>query len=224
LPATASSPLEATRGDLGAGVYGLPELRAFVALGGKQKDAEHVLTWLTSILNPVLHRARQADYSFSDLVSLFVVRELLRRGVKPRKIRAAESWLRENEKTDRPFVRQDIKTDGVEVFYRDEIVPAQIEAASRKGQQALREAISDKLTSVNYQDGIAAYWRPAPHVIVDPRVQFGSPVVIGTRIPTDAVYGAVRKLGFDRALRRFDLPAEHLKDAIAFEERIAALQ
>jgi uncharacterized protein (DUF433 family) len=204
------------------GVYGLPELRAFVALDGKPEDGKHVPAWLRSVLNPVLHRPWQADYSFSDLVSLFVVRELIRKGVKPHMIREAEAWMRETEKTDRPFVRDDIKTDGVEVFFRDERVPTQIEAASRKGQQAMREPIKDKLVSVHYQSGSAAFWMPVPGVVVDPRVQFGSPVVEGTRIPTDAVSGVARELGVERAVHRFDLPLALVESAIAFEDRITS--
>jgi uncharacterized protein (DUF433 family) len=220
---TTNPELTPTRSALGTGVYGLPELRAFVALEGTREDGEHVLSWLKAALNPVRHRPRAADYSFSDLVSLFVVRELLRKGVKPHKIREAEAWLRETEKTDRPFVRDDIKTDGVEVFYRDELIPTQIEAASRRGQQTMREPIQDRLTSVGYEGGSAAYWKPAPGVMIDPRVQFGTPVVIGTRVPTEAVSGVARKLDVERAVRRFKLSTEHVQNAIAFEDRLASL-
>lgn len=223
MPTTTNPELTPTRGDLGMGVYGLPELRAFVALDGTSRDSQHVLSWLRSILNPVSHRPRQADYSFSDLVSLFVVRELLREGVKPRTIREAEIWLRETEATDRPFVRDDIKTDGVEVFYRDELIPTQIEAASRRGQQTMREPIKDRLMSIQYQDGSAVYWIPAPGIVIDPRVQFGSPVIEGTRIPTEAVYGVAKELGIERAVRRFDLSTERVENAIAFEDRLASL-
>jgi uncharacterized protein (DUF433 family) len=174
-------------------------------------------------LNPVGHQPWQADYSFSDLVSLFVVRELLERGVSPNKISEAEQWMRTEQGVDRPFVSADIKTDGVEVFYRDEAVPAQIEAASRRGQQTMRELIKDGLSSVEYQHGTAAYWAPMPGVIVDPRVQFGAPVVEGTGVPTQAVYGVTKRLGIERAIRRFGLSADRIRSAIAFEDEVASL-
>ena len=131
--------------------------------------------------------------------------------------------MREQAGIDRPFVSEDIKTDGIEVFYRDEVIPTQIEAASRKGQQTMRELVKDKLTTVHYQKGTAAYWMPMPGIVVDPRVQFGSPVVEGTRVPTGAVYGVTKQLGVEQAIHRFDLPIEHIKSAIAFEDRIASL-
>jgi uncharacterized protein (DUF433 family) len=232
--------IEQTRGDVGQGVYAVEDFRRLLAISDSGQrpvesdrapaarharrarwgDAGH---WLRTALNPVQHAPWRADYSFSDLISLLVVRELLLKGVALHKIKEAEAWLREVEGTDRPFVREDIKTDGVEVFYRDELIATQIEAASRRGQQTMRELIKDRLTSVKYQGGIAAYWRPAPGVVVDPRVQFGEPVVIGTRIPTDAVAGVVKRLGRDRAMRRFDLSAEQIEDAVAFEDRMAAV-
>jgi len=237
--ATADNDIESTRGDLGKGVYALSDLRAYLAFEAAEDDADRadpalawttqrgprpsevVLPWLTQILNPTRHRARNADYSFSDLVSLFVVRELLRKGVRPSRIREAEDFLRRDLKIDRPFVFEDIKTDGVDVFFRDNVIPTQIEAASLSGQQVFREAIKDRLTSVRYTDGTAAYWVPMPGVIVDPRVQFGEPVVEGTRVPTEAVASVARNLGTERAALRFGLGTELVETAISFEQQLA---
>lgn len=223
MPMTTNPELDATRGALGAGVYGLAELRAFLAFSGSPEDAERALPWLTSVLNPAGHRRRQADYSFSDLISLFVVRELLKKGVPQRTIHDAEKWLRAKWGTDRPFVRDEIKTDGVDVFCDDEVIPQQIESANRQGQQTLREAIKDRLTSVRYSDGVAACWVPASGVVIDPRVQFGEPVVKGTRIPTEAVANVAQNLGADRATVRFGLTHDQIVAAVAFENQIASL-
>ncbi len=223
VPATADKDIKSTRGDLGRGVYALSDLRAFVALDGKPADGKNVPRWLTRVLAPVGHQPWQADYSFSDLVSLFVVRELLKKGVHQFTIREAETYLRKKWKTDRPFVSDEIQTDGLRVLVDDEVIAGQIESADLHGQQVMRELVKDRLEHVEYHDGSAAYWLPAPGVVVDPRVQFGAPVVEGTRVPTDAVYGVVRQLGTERAIRRFDLSAKHIEHAIAFEDRLAAL-
>jgi uncharacterized protein (DUF433 family) len=240
VPATDDKHIKSTRGDLGKGVYALSDLRAYLSFDTAPDDADladsarawtttrarrpsdAVLPWLTQILNPTRHRARNADYSFSDLVSLFVVRELLKKGVRPWRIREAEDFLRQDLKIDRPFVFEDIKTDGVDVFYRDNVIPTQIEAASLRGQQVFREAIKDRLTSVRYTDGSAAYWVPMPGVIVDPRVQFGEPVVEGTRVPTEAVANVARNLGTERTALRFGLGTELVETAISFEQQLAA--
>jgi uncharacterized protein (DUF433 family) len=215
--------IETTRGDLGHGIYSLAELRTLVALYGEAKDAKQTAYWLRRALNPVAHKPWQADHSFSDLISLFVVRQLVKRGVSARTIRDAEMHLRDKWKTDRPFACEDLKTDGIEVFCEDEPDAGSIEAASQYGQLAIREVVQEGLASVFYDEGNAAYWVPMKGVLVDPRVQFGEPVVKGTRIPTSAVAGVVRNLGQEEAVLRFSLTTDLLESAVAFEDRIAAL-
>jgi uncharacterized protein (DUF433 family) len=224
VPATADKTIESTRGDLGTGVYALGDLRRFVSFSGTPDEGAKVARWLRTALNPADHHRWQADYSFSDLVSLFVVRELRQKGVSPQTIRAAEDYLRLKWRTDRPFAREDIKTDGVEVLCDDDpdAGPAQIEGAGLRGQQMLRHTIEDSLESVYYSDKVAAYWMPSAGVIVDPRVQFGAPVVAGTRIPTDAVAGVAKALGVERAVRRFDISTDLVESAIQFEDEIAS--
>lgn len=222
MPQAPTPDLASTRGDLGMGVYGLADLRRFLAFSGSPTDAKWATRWLRTALNPVAHERWHADYSFSDLVSLFVVRQLRSKGVRPRTIRDAEKHLRELWKTDRPFAREDIKTDGVEVLCEDNPELGQIEGAGLGGQQIIRQAVESSLESVGYADKVAAYWVPAPGIVVDPRVQFGAPVVQGTRVPTDAVSGVARELGKERAALRFDLSLELVEGAIAFEDRIAS--
>ena len=214
--------LQMTRQELGWGVYELRDLRAFVAFSGVPEDSRRVLPWLTNILNPVRHVARVADYSFSDLISLFVVRELLKKGVQPRTIRDAETYLRRKWRTDRPFVTDEIQTDGRRVFVDDEVVAGQIESADLHGQQVIRELVRERLSRVRYQQGAARSWGPARGVVVDPRVQFGEPVIIGTRLPTEAVAEAVRKQGLEVAAAYLDVDIDDARAALAFEDELAA--
>lgn len=213
------------RNAVGAGLYSLADLRGFIALSSdKPRDGDHVLWWLGHVLNPSSHRAKQPDYSFADLISLFVVRQLIREGVRPRNIRAAETYLRKLWKLERPFVRcETIQTDGKHIWVDQEVIPGQIESADQHGQQALLEPIKASLKSIHFHDGSAAYWTPMAGIIVNPHIQFGEPVVHGTRIPTSAVAGVVRNLGKKEATLRFGLSPKLINSAVAFEERIAAL-
>ena len=225
VPRTIDRELKSTRRDLGWGVYELGDLRAYLAFSGATQDAHQALPWLRTILLPVRHTPHLADYSFSDLISLFVVRELLKKGVWPRTIRDAEVYLRRKWKTDRPFVKDEIKTDGRAVFVDDEVVAGgQIESADRRGQQVMREVISDRLTRVQYNEGSAAYWTPTKGVLVDPRVQFGEPVVEGTRVPTEAVAELAGSMGVDGAALQLGVSQSDALLAIAFEKRLAELR
>ena len=208
---------------LGQGVYSLDELRRYVALGGTPDDARQVTYWLGSVLNPVRRHPRRPDHSFSDLVSVFVVTELRRRGVSAATIRKAETWLRKKWETDRPFVSNEIQTDGRGIYVDDELIAGQIESADRQGQQVMRELVKDRLTHLHYADGTAAYWTPMAAILVDPRVQFGEPVIDGTRVPTAVLADAVRHFGIEAAANRLDVPADAARSAVAFEEKLAAL-
>jgi uncharacterized protein (DUF433 family) len=71
---------------------------------------------------------------------------------------------------------------------------------------------------------IAAYWRPSPDVLVDPRIQFGEPVVYGTRIPTAAIADATHYASLEEIGRQFDLAQTTVESALSFERQLAALR
>jgi uncharacterized protein (DUF433 family) len=219
---------ESTRGDLGQGLYSLGDLRLFVSYFGDRDDGRKATEWwLPGVLNPVGHRRYQTDYSFSDLISLFVVRELLRSGVKPGAIREAEKYLRRRYGTDRPFVSENLATDGTDVYLdgkRATSDPEQIESASKHGQQAMVEPIRDRLRTVRYNDGEADRWVPATHVVVDPAVQFGEPVIAKTRLPTATFVAAVDRMGLSEAAASFDIAPSAAASVIAFERELATLR
>jgi len=209
-----------SRTEIGRGVYSLAELRSYVAFEGSRKEGSRTLDWLTHALNPVERAPRRPNYTFGDLVSLFVVRELRRRGVRVHVIRAAEGFLRRKWKTDRPFVSEEIKTDGRRVFTDDWPGMGQIESADMGGQQVMRELIKDRLTTVEYDDGNAAYWTPMPGILIDPRVQFGEPVIAGTRVPVEAVEGIARRADIETAARRLGISLSAARSARAFSQRL----
>jgi uncharacterized protein (DUF433 family) len=215
-----------TRADLGLGIYSLEDLRTYLAYYADDASTGTLaLTWLTEALNPVPgHVARRPDYAFSDLISLFVVRELRRLGVRMGKIRQAEKHMRKTTGLERPFVHREVMTDGRDVWIvGDE--PHQVEAASGpRGQQASRIALAAYLKSVQYTDNVAATWIPADHVLVSPHVQFGEPVVQGTRVPTAAVADIAASAGSDRAAARLGISQAEADAAIAFQRKLAALQ
>lgn len=210
--------------DLGQGLFSLADLRAYIAFSGTPGDGDRTLRWLTNVLNPVNHHSRRPDYSFGDLISLFVVRELLRKGLKPKTIREAEDYLRRKWKTDRPFVTDELKTDGCGIYVDDELVAGgQIESADKHGQQVMREAVKERLSNVHYDAGSAASWNPARHILVDPRVQFGDPVVDGTRIPTELIADMATYAPVDRIASDMGITATQTKAALNFERHLAAI-
>jgi uncharacterized protein (DUF433 family) len=115
-------------------------------------------------------------------------------------------------------------TDGRDVWIvGDE--RSQVEAASGpRGQQASQVALEAYLKPVQYTDNIAATWTPTEHVLVSPHVQFGEPVVQGTRVPTEAVADIAAAAGAARAAARLDIDQERADAAVAFERQLAAFR
>lgn len=222
--------IRGARGGLNQGLYSLGELRVFLALEGERKDGDRALYWLTNALNPVEHQAKQPDYSFSDLISLFVVRELRRRGVPSSEIAKAERYGRRRFRVDRPFVRHDVATDGCDVCFetdRDSMTPHSVESANREGQRAMVGPIRDQLRSVRYTEGdhgLAYEWAPMDGVVLDPTIQFGAPVIAGTRVLTDDAADIAEELGPDATAERLSIKLADLRAAIKFQRRVAALQ
>lgn len=211
------------RNKLGAGLYSLAELRRYLAWHGSESDALRAPYWLRAGLNPVDREPGRPDYSFADLISLFVVRELGRHGVRLRDIREAEAHLRKLWKTDRPFVSGRIRTDGRCVLVDEDVIaPGQGEAAERGGQQVMVGTIADHLKDVRYRDQEAKLWTPAKGIIVDPEVQFGEPVIEGTRLTTKMVAEFADAWDEKSAARRFDLDPDLVKAAVSFERRSRA--
>jgi uncharacterized protein (DUF433 family) len=206
--------------DLGQGLFSLADLRAYLALSGSGGDSEKALQWLTEVLNPVDHRAKRPDYSFADLISLFVVRELLQKGLRPKTVRDAEAYLRRKWKTARPFVTDGLKTDGCGIYVDDELVAGgQLESADRNGQQVIRETVKERLERVGYDEGLAVWWSPVHHVVVDPRIQFGEPVIKGTRIPTESVMEMAEWATVKQISKEMGISSEQTEAALEFENR-----
>lgn len=218
------TPTESTRGQLGQGIYTLAELQLYLAFYGEPEDGPLALRWLGTVLNPVAHAPRQPDYSFSDLISLFVVRELLRLGVAAREIRTAEQNMRARFGLDRPFVSEEVATDGRTVFARSDVAE-QLEAAGRSaGQQVDRRVIGPYLSRVQYSHGEASSWSPASGIHLHPAIQFGEPVVAGTRVPTAALADLAEAESVEVAADRLGVKLPAAQAAVRFERKLAALR
>lgn len=207
------------------GIYGLTELTRYLSIDGDRTlSATTVSRWITTISNSD-HAARRPDYSFADLVSMLVVRNLVDLGMQIREIHEAEIHLREVYGIDRPFLSVKLKTDGVDVFY--EASPSLVEqltSANRGGQEVIRPAIAAALSGVNYHNGLAAEWSPLDGIVLDPTIQFGEPCIAETRITTRLIADLINDSGVDPSLvaLSYRIGEDAVRRALQFEERLAA--
>jgi uncharacterized protein (DUF433 family) len=207
------------------GLYSLSELTSYLSLDeGRRLSGSTVGRWAQHALAGVEHRPRRPDYSFADLISMLVVRDLVRLGLRPTDIREAELFLRERYGHEHPFVSMRLKTDGVDVFY--EAAPSiaeQLTAANRRGQEVLKPTIAHALNGVTYEHGLAAAWRPAEGIVLDPTIQFGEPCIAETGVTTRqlAVLASSSNASPVDLARTYGVREHEVRRALEFERRLA---
>jgi uncharacterized protein (DUF433 family) len=117
-------------------------------------------------------------YSFHDLIALYVIAQLHKRGVSLKAMGQGMADLSRALETDRPFAHCGFR-DGAATF--------------RFPTPAGSGMVRDVLRDVEYgPDQLASVWRPARKVWISPRVQAGAACVEGTRIPTTLIFEIVR--------------------------------
>jgi len=156
---------------LRAWCLGQPGFRAVIRLDGKNP-------WALSFLN---------------LVEGHVLAAIRREHKVPLPaVRKALKYVQDHLELDRPLVQAEFETDGLSLFV--ERLGLLINA-SKEGQMAMREILAAHLKRIE-RDGkglpikLYLFTRrdrsasgPAP-VVVDPRIAFGRPVLVGRSVPT----------------------------------------
>ena len=162
---------------------------------------------------------------FEDLISLRVIAALRSAGVSFKVIYDAEKWLRNVSDHPRPFATEALWTEGSQIFVQmcDRLI-----AASRAGQMAF-EHLKDWLIPVHGlafdSHGVVIDWEPQAGVLLSPDIQFGSPCVKGTSIPTSAVWGMVEAGdSVEYVMSAYRLEREEVESAIEWENKLRRLE
>ena len=129
---------------------------------------------------------------FEDVISMRVIMALRATDVSWNEIRHTDEWLRERMGVDRPFATEFLWTGQGQVFIE---WTRRLLSASRHGQMAL-EMLREYLIPVHglkFSETThkVTSWEPVTGVVLEPKVQFGSPCLKGTRIPTRTIFGMI---------------------------------
>ena len=180
---------------------------------------------------PVVELADPANtrLSFSNLTEAHVLDALRRQyQVELPQIRRAVNYLREHFRSAHPLVHHEMLTDGKHLFVEAAGLKDVINA-SRHGQLAMRDLIGLHLQRVEWdKDGFVARLYPftrsrrtaeessQPRVVtMDPRVEFGRPILKVSAVPT-AVIADRYKAGESIA----DLAEDYGEDPLNIEEAV----
>ena len=180
---------------------------------------------------PVVRRRgdRGTSYaSFLDLVDLLFVKQFLDHGVSLQRVRAALREAFEILGTTRAL-RETFFTDGNDVYVKVRDQGDAILELLSGGQWTIAPVIRQLSTQIEFDSpgGLARRWYPLGrkgHVVLDPFVCFGRPVVVGRGIATASVYDLFRAENERAEAVRawWELSDREVEAAVEFEGRLAA--
>lgn len=166
---------------------------------------------------------------FRDLLELRMVASFVQHGVSLRVIRATADAARAHFGSDYPLTNQRFLTDGKRIF---------LEAVEKSGEERMVDVLRKQYVfsaiikpslyaGIEYGEDGARRWFPVPkrrEVVLDPALQFGTPVLASVGIPTDTIYASYLAEGRNRAMvaRVFVITPRMVGEAVAFEEKLAA--
>lgn len=130
--------------------------------------------------------------SFRNLVELQILRSLrTKHGVRLEAIRQAIEFMRKTLDVEHPLADERMLTDGKDLFvnFLEVIVRA------GDGQLVLRKVVDEHLARVEWEGREPVRIYPFPRsgprtsrpVVLDPRIRWGKPVLVGTAIPIEDI-------------------------------------
>jgi uncharacterized protein (DUF433 family) len=217
---------------LGNGVYGYREAALLTGVA-----PERVREWFRN--RPAGGRRSpifRGDYepidgdraiSFLDLIDVFVAGNLRSHGVSLQTLRKVYRRMGDDLDTPHPFCRRELLSDGKTVFMR---------GLDHQGETELKEALTHQkvfsdiilpfLKKIEYSkiSRLAERWHITPHVVIDPKICFGKPVVEAVSIPTAILANAYRAnhKNARRVAEWYNVQPEHVDAAVEFETIMAA--
>lgn len=189
--------------DLGDGVYSLRAARRILMRSDRDMSTRRLRAWARLGLTYGTHATEfgPAVLSFADLISLEVVVRLRRAGLTSQDVRLLERRLLERfPHWTHPLAHGIFYTDGDNVWAdmtamegagSSEVIEV---IGKRRDHYVMRPTVQPYVREVSFaeDDRRALRWELTEWVEIDPAVQFGAPVVKGTRVPVSTVDANLR--------------------------------
>jgi uncharacterized protein (DUF433 family) len=160
--------------------YHVPGHHMEPVFGRRERDAENTL-----------------QVSFLELIEIAIAAHWRRMNVQLRRIRDAHEFARRRLYVPFPFATMDFKIQGGHIIHEFEVEePVRFSgmmAFDANGQWALPIQVQEELEAIDFEKTggmFATRWFPfgrKAHVLIDPHLSAGRPVIEGTRIPITAI-------------------------------------
>ena len=200
---------------LDAGIYSLRQATDIVSRN-REFSRSQVRRWLAVVKEPAREKYRRVSISFLDLVGLEMVCRFRDEGASLQRVRKALEGMRARfPDLQYPLAQESFYTDGYSVWVDAEGHVEEI-LGTQKGNYAIKEAIKSFADEIRFVDGCATSWNVAPLIEIDPRVCFGEPVILGSRIPVKSIVSCLKVDASERVAEGFGVSLEEVEACAAF--------
>ncbi|HWA85894.1 MAG TPA: DUF433 domain-containing protein [Opitutus sp.] len=221
---------------LGAGIYTIPEAarlsgvsaarirRWLKGYGFKTRKARHHSppVW-NGQLDPI---EGKLAIGFRDLMEIRFVNAFLDAGVSWKTMRAAHVAAKAKLGSDQPFCTHQFVTDGREILQREAHASGDTSLLNiTTDQREFDRLVSPFLKELDFDGGVTRWWPLGRKrfVVVDPVKNLGQPTVTRSGVPTRVLARSVAANGsVDEVARWFEVATEEVRDAVEFEQSLAA--
>ena len=215
---------------LGVGIYTIPDISQLLKIA-KPKVRRYISEYLDE---DFAKKFFNDSYSWSSgnqfkavnfytLIELYTCFQLKDLGVSTQNIFKSRNAIAKDLKTAYPFANAKLLCDGNKIWY--ELEESIIKADGSK-QIAFAEMIRSFANNVEFDsDKVAERFWPAGRnssVVVDPKHQFGQPVINGTNINTEGIFSMYESGEPLEAISiLYDLNEKQINDVLIFYKSVA---
>jgi uncharacterized protein (DUF433 family) len=165
---------------------------------------------------------------FLDLIEIRFVDAFRKAGVSWAMLRRANERPQQMFGGSHPFCTNRFVTDGREIFVEllEETGETSLLEIARS-QQVFADIVKPFLRDLefNENEGFVRWWPLGKErlVVIDPKRNFGSPIVVRHGIPTEVLAKATKAShSISEVVHWFAVPEEEIRDAVEYEQQLAA--
>jgi uncharacterized protein (DUF433 family)/DNA-binding transcriptional MerR regulator len=202
--------------DLGTGVYSITDAARIVGRSVGHASERQIRHWISEGFSGSVDVGGKRILSFPDLVSLEMVSRFRGHGISLQAVRVADRKLRQRHPDlRRPFAELVFYTDGHNLWtlVGDDSDPGLLEIVGSTDQFAWTDAVQTFAKEIRFSHGQLTSWRPSKWVEINPRVQFGEPVVAGTRVPVRTILANLEAGSPKEVAQWYGLTVDQVKGA-----------
>jgi uncharacterized protein (DUF433 family) len=167
---------------------------------------------------------RSRVFDFYELIEAVIIYNLRKVGVSMQKIKLARSTLEKILKCNYPFAKKIIRTDGSCILFDSRQIGEEniLNISSHQIQSEFRDIVIPFCKKIDFDsetDLAQKYWPlgKGKSILVDPCHGFGRPVIKGTNITCEALYGMYQGgEKIEEIAHQYDVPKEAVLDAVEF--------